>query len=115
MPAKDRFYKEINEHDGDYYRRWGAAIGSNTARMIDIVLRSFQHEEQAYNSCNGILHMCTGVSKDIVESVSAECIQLNACRYTYFKKLLNKAVSTGRCDDKQLPKHENIWGKDYYK
>ena len=116
MPQAHRYYKEVNEHDGDYYRRWAAAIGPHTAQMIDIVLKSSQYEEQSYNSCNGILHMCTGISKMTVEQASARCIELKVCKYTYFKKLLNEAINKeGQDTAEALPEHENLWGDDYYK
>lgn len=116
MPPAHRYYKEVNEHDGDYYRRWAAAIGPNIAQLIDIILKSSRHEEQSYNSCNGILHMCTGVSKMIVDRTAARCIELKMCRYTYFKKMLSEAVNHDEgSSGESLPNHENLWGDEYYR
>ena len=55
MPADHQYYKELNGRDGAYYRRWASAFGKNMESLIDRVLRSAKHEEQAYNSCMGIL------------------------------------------------------------
>ena len=66
----DQYYKEVNSKDSDYYRRWASTIGPYTVRLIEGVLLAPEHEEQAYNSCNGILHMCTNKSRLLIETVS---------------------------------------------
>ncbi len=117
MPEKHRYYKEMNLHDGAYYRRWASAFGQNTAVMIDRILRSSKHEEQAYNSCAGILHGCKDVSHVIVEEAAGRCVEANACSYKYFKKVLNTVRnehSSGGVRQGHLPKHENIRGKEAF-
>lgn len=37
---------------------------------FDAVLLAPQHEEQTYNSCNGILHMCKNQSKLMLEDIA---------------------------------------------
>lgn len=87
MAPEHQYYKEVNSKDGAYYRRWAASIGPYMAKLIDTVLLAPQHEEQAYNSCNGILHMCKDFPKLILEDIAKTCVESNACRYSYFKKI----------------------------
>ena len=115
MKPEHKYYKEVNERDGDYYRRWASAIGKDMAVMIDAVLKSSVHEEQSYNSCNGILHMCDGQSKILCNEAARRCVELRACKYSYFKKVLSEVINTGGKPAEALPSHMNIWGKDYYK
>ena len=116
MPQEHRFYRDVNEKDGSYYRRWAAGFGPYTAKMIDTVLLSTQHEEQSYNSCNGILHMCTGQSKLLVEEAARLCVEGNACRYSYFKRCLKQLTDRSQGKEQQkLPSHENLRGKEIYK
>ena len=116
MEPSHRYYKEVNQHDGNYYRRWASAIGDDMYTFIDTVLHSSKHEEQSYNSCNGILHMCDGVSKVIANSAARKCVELNSCKYSYFKRILNDYLNNnGRETSEALPDHNNLWGKDYYK
>ena len=111
-----RFYRDVNEKNGDYYRRWAAGFGPYTAKMIDSILLSNQHEEQSYNSCNGILHMCTSQSKLLVEEASRLCVEGNACRYSYFKRCLKQLMQRSQEKVQQkLPSHENLRGKEFYK
>jgi len=55
-----------------------SAYGEYTAELIDQVLRSAKHEEQAYNSCAGILHSCKCIPHGIVEEASRKCIEMHA-------------------------------------
>lgn len=117
MKPEHLYYKEVNSKDGDYYRRWGSSIGPYTARLIETVLLAPEHEEQAYNSCNGILHMCTNKSRLLVESISQMCVESNACRYSYFKKLLKQAEGGTVPEDSplhSLPEHKNLRGKEEF-
>ena len=116
MPSEHRYYREVNEKDGNYYRQWAKSFGPYTVKMIDTVLLSSQHEEQSYNSCNGILHMCTGQSKLLVEEAARLCVESNACRYSYFKRCLKQlSEMPGRTEKQNLPEHENLRGKEAYK
>ena len=117
MPEKHRYYKEVNQHDGAYYRRWASVFGQNTSVMIDRILRSSKHEEQAYNSCAGILHACKDVPHSIVEETAGRCVEANACSYKYFKKVLNAVRNertAGSTRPGHLPKHDNIRGKEAF-
>lgn len=118
MKPEHQYYKEVNSKDGDYYRRWAASIGPHMAKMIDHILLAPEHEEQAYNSCNGILHMCTNESKLLVDEVARVCVESNVCRYSYFKKLLKTKQEKSKVTHNQpstLPTHSNLRGKEAYK
>ena len=75
-----------------------------------------EHEEQAYNSCNGILHMCKNQSKLLIEEIAQTCIESNACRYSYFKRLLKERLETSSpAKQAVLPTHENLRGREEYR
>lgn len=118
MKPSHLYYKDVNRKDGAYYRRWASVYGEYTSELIDRVLRSARHEEQAYNSCAGILHMCKNIPHGLVEETARKCVEINACKYSYFKKILAKVTNdhkTGNSETTSLPKHGNIRGKDFYK
>ncbi|MDO4266798.1 MAG: IS21 family transposase [Eubacteriales bacterium] len=117
MPPEHQYYKELNAHDGAYYRRWASVYGEAMSTFIDRMLRSVKHEEQAYNSCKGILHTCQDVPRHIVEEAAQFCIDASACRYTYFKKALSRMMDHSSLQKRStdgLPEHENIRGRDSY-
>ena len=116
MKPEHQYYHDVNSKDGSYYRRWAASYGPYTAKLIDNVLLVSEHEEQAYNSCNGMLHMCTNQSKLLVEEAAKLCVEANACRYSYFKKALNNLKQGAAASREQkLPEHKNLRGKEIYK
>ena len=118
MPPEHRYYKELNAHDGAYYLRWATVYGDAMVTLIDRILRGVKHEEQAYNSCKGILHLCNDVPRHIVEEAAQTCIDASACKYSYFKKALSRLMNHEQASGDtrgRLPEHENIRGRDSYK
>ena len=88
MPPEHLYYKELNAHDGAYYRRWASVYGESMVTLIDRILRSVKHEEQAYNSCKGILHMCNDVPRHIAaEAAQIVLMHLHASTLTSRKPL----------------------------
>lgn len=120
MPSEHRYYKELNSplHDGNYYRTWALnKYGETMQRLIDAILRSQKHEATMYNSCKGILHMCSDVPRTIVEDVARQCLELNCTNYTSFKRLLRLASSTiaQATGDGAGIVHQNIRSKEEYR
>ena len=118
MPSEHLYYKGINAHDGAYYRRWASVYGESMVTLIDRVLRSPKHEEQAYNSCAGILHACKDIPHGLIREAAGKCVEANACKYSYFKKVLGMMKSSHKnntSDRSKLPSHSNIRGKEAYK
>lgn len=117
MRPEHLYYKEVNEKDGAYYRRWASVYGPGMSEFIDRLLKHPKHEEQAYNSCAGILHAVKDLPGGVAEEAAKECIRMNACRYGTFKQVLKRLATTSvpiGSTDSLLPQHENIRGKDYY-
>lgn len=116
MRPEHLYYKEVNEKDGAYYRRWASVFGENTSECIDRILKAPKHEEQAYNACAGILHSVKDLPHGLVEEASRQCIEMNSCRYKTFKQVLTRLRSdNARSSPGTLPEHNNIRGKGFYK
>lgn len=113
MRPEHLYYKEVNEKDGSYYRRWASVFGPNMSECIDRLLKSSKHEEQAYNACAGLLHTVKDLPHGIVEETARQCIQMNSCRYKTFKQVLQRIQNTP-VNSESLPVHENIRGKGFY-
>ena len=117
MKPEHLYYKEVNAKDGAYYRRWAAVIGPFMSELIDRVLQSSKHEEQAYNACAGILHAVKDMPHGIAEEIARTCVAMNSCRYSSFKRVLshhNGHSQQAKEGAEKLPCHENIRGKDHY-
>ncbi len=118
MPPAHRFYKEVNERDGNSYRNWAKKFGPYTYQFIDRLLNRADHEQQAYNSCNGLLHTAESYPYERVEDASRRCLEKGVITYSGFIAKLKDKSESGETAAKKttatLPKHENIRGADYY-
>ncbi len=116
MKPEHLYYKELNEKDGAYYRRWAAVFGPYMSELIDTVLKAAEHEEQAYNSCAGILHQCKNERKDIVEEAARKCVEMHSCKYSAFKKALSalRREAGNICRAGTFPDHDNIRGREHF-
>ncbi len=118
MPPAHRFYKEVNERDGNDYRNWARKFGNFTYQFIDRLLKKADYEQQAYNSCNGLLHNAENYAYELVEEAAHKCLEKGIITYSGFMAVLknrpdNSAEKTNKTAS-ALPKHENIRGADYY-
>ncbi len=115
MPSSHRFYNEINTSNGDELLKRANRIGPNVGKLCKSVMYSFKHEEQSYNSLNGIIHLCDGLSYVMCDEVAKSCLDIGSATYSYFKKALTATVNSKDKNNNDLPKHNNIRGKDFYK
>ena len=115
MPSSHRYWKEINESTTDQFLSRAKRIGPNMEKLVFSVLHSFKHEVQSYNSLNGILHSCDGLSYVLCDEAAKECIDAGCASYSYFKRMLNHKVNSKKKENDKLPEHTNIRGKDFYK
>lgn len=113
-------FDDYNQFIESFYGSYAKTMYPNpeqvTVKLIDAVLLAPRHEEQAYNSCNGILHIYKKQFRLLLEDIAKMCVESNACRYSYFKKLLknmqnNHLVST----TSSLLEHSNLRGKGEYR
>ncbi len=114
MPSNHQYWKQVNEATTETFLTRAKRIGPHMERFIMAVLHSFRHEEQSYNSINGILHQCDGLSYVICDEIARSCLESGRIGYTYFKKELSDMAKRKQSND-TLPSHSNIRGKDYYK
>ena len=78
MPPEHLYYQEINSKDGNYYRRWASVFGPSMSELIDRILKSPKHEEQAFNACAGILHRVKAIPKGIAEAFENQLMNPNS-------------------------------------
>lgn len=115
MASCHRYWKEINESTSEQFLSRARRIDPNMEKLAYSVLHSFKHEEQSYNSLNGILHSCGGLSYVLCVEVTKTCIDAGCASYSYFKRMLNHTVNAKKNENDKLPSHDNIRGKDYYR
>ena len=115
MPKEHRFYKEVNEHNGSFYRSWARKFGASMGQFIDLLLKKADHEEQAYNSCNGILHTAESYPFTRVEETARFCLDHGLVTYTGFTRALKRSSDSPSSTKGMIPVHENIRGPEAFR
>jgi transposase len=96
---------------------WGASIGANTGQVVEHLLKSKSHPEQAYRACLGLLALARQYGKQRLEAASALAVKLNSPT----RKSVFSILQSGRDqqpmeaqDELDLPEHTNVRGPNYY-
>ena len=112
MPPK---HQKAAEWSGERLTRWAGEIGSQTSQLIQAILASRRHPEQAFRSCLGILRLSNQVSRLQMETACQLALQAKLLNYRGFKEILENLPSSVNQEVLPfLPTHENIRGETYY-
>jgi transposase len=115
MPRSHRRYRDWTH---ERIQREAAAIGDETAALVEIVLRSRPHPEQGFRSCIGILGLRKRYGVERLDAACAKALTLGTRSYGSVAAILkNKQESkTAREREPEQPSllHANIRGPGYY-
>ena len=103
--------------DSERFLKWASNIGSATHQVIDILLKSRKHPEQAYRSCFGLLGLVKKHSQERLEQACQDALLCNQARLSFIKSLLNnhrEGTLSNQPQDVLTPEHSNIRGSDHY-
>jgi len=93
-------------------------IGSSVEEFIRLVLINKPHPEQGYKSCMGILSLERKVGKERLIAACTRALDYGSYSYGIVKNILERnldMVSEPILSEQNLPEHNNIRGKSYYK
>lgn len=115
MPPEHRYR---DDWSADRFITWADSIGAEVRTLIEAVLASRQHPEQAYKSCLGIRSLARDYGQARLANACRMALRYDSCSYKTLANILKNNLEcttdeTGDCDT-ALPGHENIRGRDYY-
>jgi transposase len=127
--VKSRFnYSTINEHLASTHQfmtewtpqrfiNWGNNIHEYVGIYIARILERKKHPEQAYKSCMGVLSLEKKVGRQRLTGACQRALDYELYGYKPVLNILEKGLDKldENNEDKGLPAHDNIRGKDYYK
>jgi transposase len=113
MPSSHRRYRDWTH---ERILREAAAIGDDTAALLEIILRSRPHPEQGFRSCIGILGLAKRYDAERLDAACARALALGTRSYSSVATILKNRQDGKATEPKQpsLLLHENIRGSDYY-
>jgi transposase len=99
-------------------RRWGESVGIRTGLMIEAIIGSVVHPDQAYRRCLGLLRLAKSCGNDRLELACDRALKLQAIGYRSVKNILDKSIEAADIPEHieaSLPLfHDNVRGSDYY-
>jgi transposase len=112
MPSSHRRYLDWTH---ERIQREAAAIGDDTAALVDVILRSRPHPEQGFRSCIGILRLVQQYDAERLDGACARALALGTRSYSSVAAILKNARENKSADPEQPSLlHENIRGSGYY-
>jgi len=111
MPIK---HQKAGEWTPERLQRWAEEIGPHTSQMIQAILISRRHPEQAFRSCLGILHLSKQYAHSQMETACQMAWQDKELNYQAVKTVLELLPPLSPSENPALPTHENIRGNSYY-
>ena len=112
MPSSHRRYRDWTH---ERIQREAAAIGDDTAALVEIILRSRPHPEQGFRSCIGILGLAKRYDAERLDAACARALFLGTRSYSSVAAILKNAQERKQTNPEQPSLfHENIRGSGYY-
>lgn len=115
MPSTHRYVAEWNP---DKFLKWSGGIGKHCHTFISLLLVKRQHPEQSYKSCTGVLALAKKVGNDRLNNACKRALDYERINYQSVKSILEKGLDKIQEDSQEqsdIPNHQNIRGKEYYK
>jgi transposase len=115
MPPSHQKYQEWSP---DRFTRWAQTIGPHTAQLVQALLASRKHPQQAYRSCLGILRLAKRYTEERLEAACRRALPAGIHSYKGVKNIL--AAKLDQVEPEELATvvptgHENIRGQTYYR
>lgn len=110
-------HKFLTEWTPERFIKWARSIDPNVKILISNILQKKQHPEQAYKSCMGVLSLEKKVGKKRLINACKRALDYNIYNYKIVLSILEKGLDKmpeEPSSNKDLPKHHNIRGKNYY-
>jgi transposase len=115
MPSSHRRYRDWTH---ERIQREAATIGSDTAALVEIVLRSRPHPEQGFRSCIGILGLRKRYSAERLDAACAKALALGTRSYGSVAAILKNKQESKTAPQRETDQpsllHDNIRGPGYY-
>lgn len=100
----------------EYYMQKSLAYSSNVQHFIKMLFTGGRPPEQNYRTGDGVFNLARRIPNEIFERALELSIEYNTYSYKFLNKVIENLAASG-LDEKhelQIPKHQNIRGKEYY-
>jgi transposase len=113
-------HREVASWTTERMVAWANKIGPETTRVIEAVVASRPHPEQAVNSCLGILRQAKKRGAEALEAACRRALAINSPTYRSVKSILDNNLHLQAIPAAEQPskpprkEHPNLRGSGYY-
>jgi transposase len=114
MPPAHQKYQEWSP---ERFTRWAQTIGPHTTQLVQALLASRKHPQQAYRSCLGLLRLAKRYGEDRLEAACRRAFPAGIHSYKGVKNILDAKLDQVEPEEPAAvvpTDHENIRGQTYY-
>ncbi len=114
MPPAHQKYQEWSP---ERFVRWAQTIGPQTAQLVQALLASRKHPQQAFRSCLGLLRLAKRYGEERLEAACRRALPAGIHSYKGVKNILDARLDQVEPEEPPtaIPTaHENIRGQSYY-
>jgi len=115
MPPAHQKYLEWTP---ERFVHWAQTIGPHTAQVVQTILDSRKHPQQAYRSCLGLLRLGKRYGDDRLEAACRRAFPAGITSYKGVKNILDAKLDQVEPEEPPtvIPEsHENVRGESYYR
>jgi len=96
---------------------WAQKTGPHTAQLVQVLLDSREHPQQAYRSCLGLLRLGSRYGEERLEAACRRALPAGIHSYKGVKNILDAKLDQAEVDEPSTivpDSHEHIRGQNYY-
>ena len=113
-----RSHQQWAEWSPERFFNWAAKIGPNTARLIQLIIKSRKHPQQGFRSSLGILRLAKSYEPERLEAACMRALNIGGTSYKSVSSILKHNLDQKPLPDQVEPEvtidHKNIRGATYY-
>lgn len=116
MPPHHLRMQQIKGFNREDLLAQAARIGTAAVQAATLMLENSIYIEQNYKACFGMLMLQKKYGRERLEAACSRALQGSRINYTMIRNILEAGLDKqpARLEDRPLPSHDNIRGKDHY-
>ena len=109
-------HRHYLDRSPDYYLAQAKSKSETLHRLVQLIFAQNRYPEQLYRTCDGLLRLHRKSEPKAFENACLLAIEYENYSYRFIQNLLENKTAAAQTEtnDKPLPKHENLRGKQYY-
>lgn len=115
MPPHHRFSRDWSP---ERFLNWANGIGPDVAGVIERILKTVKHPEQAYKRCLGLLNATKKVGSAVLDRACRRANEYGICSLNRILSMASQLIEEDAQPELSwntgIPEHDNIRGSGYY-